>query len=73
MTNIIIKGYIETMKKALSQLAVGNEKEWSLDEKQTVGGRDAAIESTWKYLRRVCGSNRLQSHLSSISQRITGT
>ena len=31
-------------KKALSQLAVGNEVEWSLDEKQTVGGRDAAIE-----------------------------
>ena len=35
---------IELNKKALSQLAVGNEEEWSLDEKQTVGGRDAAIE-----------------------------
>ena len=31
---------------ALSQLPIGNKEGWSLDEKQTVGGRDAAIEAT---------------------------
>lgn len=45
---------IELNKKALSQLAVGNEEEWSLGEKQTVGGRDAAVESTGISSRRVC-------------------
>jgi len=31
-----------------------NQDEWSLDEKQTVGGRDAAAEPTRMYSRRVC-------------------
>ncbi len=39
---------------ALSQLPVGNKEGWSLDEKQTVGGTDAATEPTWMFLRRVC-------------------
>ena len=32
----------------------GNEEGWRQGEKQTVGGRDAAIESTGKYSLRVC-------------------
>jgi len=44
----------QAIKKALSQLPVGNKEGWSLDEKQTVGGADAATEPTWMFLRRVC-------------------
>jgi hypothetical protein len=38
----------------LSQLPVVNREGWSLNEKQTVGGRDAAVEPTRMYSRRVC-------------------
>ncbi len=44
----------ESPSTAPIQVTVGNEEEWSLGEKQTVGGRDAAVESAGISSRRVC-------------------
>ena len=44
LTEIIHLCVISADKKALSQLPIVNQEGWSLDERQTVGGRDAAIE-----------------------------
>ena len=49
-----LDGHIAPGKPPFSRLAVGNEEGWSLDEKQTVGGRDAATEPTGMFSRRVC-------------------
>jgi len=57
---------------ALSQLVVVNGGGWSLDEKLTVGGRDAAIEPTGMYLRRVCARSDSISRLSWLFHHIAG-
>jgi hypothetical protein len=64
---------IKSFADCSGELYTSYKEGWSLDEKQTVGGRDAAVESTGKYSRRVCARTDSRPCLRWSFQHITET